>query len=95
MRKWIIIPIIFLLIGCSDRPSADLIRQDFQLTYPTAELILIKPLEKSSDTFRVRVSYYPDVTDHTRESGNFKEDVFLYKKSGDKWVMTWRRSSGK
>lgn len=95
MRKWILIPLIFMIFSCGDQPSPDMIRQDFQRVYPKAEIVLITPLEKSSDTYRANISYRVDTSYITETSGKFKEDVFLYKKINGKWVNTWRRSSGK
>jgi hypothetical protein len=95
MRKWFLIPLIFMIFSCGDQPSPDLIREDFQRVYPKAEIVLITPLEKSSDTYRANISYHPDTSYATEAAGNFREDIFLYKKINGKWVNTWRRSSGK
>jgi hypothetical protein len=95
MRKWLFVLILFFLISCGDKPSNELIREDFQRVYPKGELVLIKPLEKTADTYRVHISYRPDTSYHTETSGKFKEDIFLYKKIGGKWVNTWRKSSGR
>ena len=95
MRKYFLILIIFVLLGCGDQPSMDLIREDFQRVYPKGEIVLLKPLEKSSDTYRVAISYREDTSYLVETEGTFKEDVFLYKKVGDKWVNTWRKSSGR
>lgn len=95
MKKWLLIFAVFLLFGCGDQPSVDLIKEDFQKVYPTGEIVLMNPLEKSSDTYRVQISFRPDTSYTTEREGKFKEDIFLYKKVGDKWVNTWRRSSGR
>ena len=95
MRKWFLILIVFILLGCGDKPSNDLIHKDFQRIYPKGEIVLINPLEQSSDTYRIQISYRADTSFHTEQSGKFKEDVFLYRKIRGKWVNTWRRSSGK
>lgn len=95
MKKWLLIFVIFLLFGCGDQPSMDLIREDFQRLYPAGELVLLKPLEKSSDTYRVQINFRPDTSYTASLEGKFKEDIFLYKKVGDKWIKTWHKSSGK
>jgi hypothetical protein len=95
MRKYLLILIVFVLFACGDQPSTDLIREDFQRIYPKGEIVLLKPLEKSSDMYRVVISYRPDTGYTTETEGKFQEDVFLYKKIGDKWVNTWRKSSGR
>jgi len=92
MKKYLLILIVFVLFACGSQPSTDLIREDFQRVYPKGEIVLLKPLEKSSDTYRVAISYYPDTDYHTEAVG---KDEFLYKKIGDKWVNTWRKSSGR
>ncbi len=96
MRKWFLIPLIFMIFSCGDQPSPDMIREDFQKVYPKAEMVMMTPLETSSDTYRVNISYRPDTRFYqAEEAGTFKEDVFLYKKINGKWVNTWRRSSGR
>ncbi|OGP66320.1 MAG: hypothetical protein A2W27_12195 [Deltaproteobacteria bacterium RBG_16_44_11] len=95
MRKWFLIPLIFMIFSCGDQPSQDMIRDDFQRIYPKAEIVLITPVEKSSDTYRANISYRADTSYRIETSGKFLEDVFLYKKINGKWVNTWRRSSGK
>ena len=95
MRKWFLIPLIFMIFSCGDQPSPDMIREDFQRAYPKAEIVLITPVEKSSDTYRANISYRADTSYRIETSGKFLEDVFLYKKINGKWVNTWRRSSGK
>jgi hypothetical protein len=72
-----------------------MIRNDFQRIYPKAQIVLIKPIEESSDTYRVNISYRADTSYTTETSSSFQEDVFLYKKIDGKWVNTWRKSSGK
>jgi len=93
-RLFLVLAMFVFLAGCGDQPSIDLIREDFQRVYPTGEIVLIKPLEKSADTYRVQITFRPDTSYHTEQAGKFKEDIFLYKKVGDKWVNTWRKSSG-
>ena len=95
MRKWFLIALIFMIFSCGDQPSPDMIREDFQRVYPKAEIVLITPVEKSSDTYRANISYRADTSYRIETSGKFLEDVFLYKKINGKWVNTWRRSSGK
>jgi hypothetical protein len=95
MRRWFLIPLIFMIFSCGDQPSPAMIREDFQRVYPKAEIVLITPVEKSSDTYRANISYRADTSYRTETSGKFLEDVFLYKKINGKWVNTWRRSSGK
>ncbi len=95
MKKYLLILIVFVLFACGSQPSTDLIREDFQRVYPKGEIVLLKPLEKSSDTYRVAISYRPDTSYFVETEGKFQEDVFLYKKVGDKWVNTWRKSSGR
>lgn len=95
MKKYLLILIVFVLFACGSQPSTDLIREDFQRVYPKGEIVLLKPLEKSSDTYRVAISYREDTSYLVETAGKFKEDVFLYKKSGDKWVNAWRKSSGR
>ncbi len=95
MERWFLIPLIFMIFSCGDQPSQDMIREDFQRAYPKAEIVLIKPLEKSSDTYLASISYRSDATYNIEISGKFQEDVFLYKKIKGKWVNTWRRSSRK
>jgi hypothetical protein len=96
MRKWLLLLLIsiFIISGC-DQPANEMIRDDFQRIYPKAQIVLIKPVEESSDTYRVNISYRPDTSYNTETSGLVREDVFLYKKINGKWVNTWRRSSGK
>ncbi len=95
MGKWFLIPLIFMIFSCGDQPSPDMIRADFQKVYPKAEIVIMTPLETSSDTYRVNISYRPDTGFTTEKEGKFKEDVFLYKRINGKWVNTWRRSSGR
>jgi len=95
MKKYLLILIVFVLFACGSQPSADLIREDFQRVYPKGVIVLLKPLEKSSDTYRVAISYQEDTSYLAETEGKFQEDVFLYKKVGDKWVNTWRKSSGR
>jgi hypothetical protein len=98
MRKWLLLLLISILIliisGC-DQPSNEMIRDDFQRIHPKAQIVMIKPVEKSSDSYRVNISYRADTSYATETSGYFREDVFLYKKIDGKWVNTWRKSSGK
>ncbi|OGP87465.1 MAG: hypothetical protein A2031_02555 [Deltaproteobacteria bacterium RBG_19FT_COMBO_43_11] len=95
MKRWLFISMFFIILGCGDQPSSDMIRADFQKVYPKAEIVLINPVDKSSDTYRINISYRPDTSYLTETSGQFREDEFLYKKINGKWVNTWRRSSGK
>jgi hypothetical protein len=98
MRKWLLLLLISILIliisGCG-QPSNEMIRDDFQLIHPKAQIVLIKPVEKSSDSYRVNISFRADTSYSTENSYSFQEDVFLYKKIDGKWVNTWRKSSGK
>ncbi|MGA2525306.1 MAG: hypothetical protein ABSF79_01620 [Smithellaceae bacterium] len=94
MRKWLLLLLIFIIFGC-DQPANEMIRNDFQRIYPKAQIVLIKPIEESSDTYRVNISYRADTSYTTENSSSFQEDVFLYKKIDGKWVNTWRKSSGK
>jgi hypothetical protein len=93
VRKRLLLLLIFIISGC-DQPSNEMIRNDFQRIHPQAQIILIKPLEKSSDSYRVNISYSPDTSYITETAGSFHEDIFLYKKMNGKWVNTWRKSSG-
>jgi hypothetical protein len=98
MRKWLLfllISILILIISACDQPANEMIRNDFQRIYPKAQIVLIKPVEESSDTYRVNISYRADTSYTTETSSSFQEDVFLYKKIDSKWVNTWRKSSGK
>jgi len=98
MRKRLLLLLISILIliifGC-DQPSNEMIKDDFQRIYPKAQLVMIKPVEKSSYSYRVNISYSADTSYITETSGYFREDVFLYEKIDGKWVNTWRKSSGK
>jgi hypothetical protein len=94
MRKWLLFLLIFIISAC-DQPANEMIRNDFQRIYPKAQIVLIKPIEESSDTYRVNISYRADTSYTTETSSSFQEDVFLYKKIDGKWVNTWRKSSGK
>jgi hypothetical protein len=94
MRKWLLLLLIFIISGC-DQPANEMIKDDFQRIHPKAEIVLIKPVEKSSNTYRVNISYRPDTSYVVERAGSFQEDIFLYKKMNGKWVNTWRRSSGK
>lgn len=96
MRKWLLFLLIsILIISACDQPSNEMIRNDFQRIYPKAQIVLIKPVEESSDTYRVNISYRADTSYVTETGGSFQEDIFLYKKMNGKWVNTWRKSSGK
>ncbi len=95
MKKWLLLVIILITFGCGDKPPTELIRNDFQKIYPKAEIILITPLEKTSDTYRVNISYRSEATYRAIISGEHLEDVFLYRKVKGQWVMVWRKSSGK
>ena len=88
MRYWLLILSVFIFIGCSE-PSNDFIRSDFQRAYPTAQIVIINPMEKTSDTYRVSINY--------REPGSdiIREDVFLYRYMDGQWVNTWRKSGKK
>jgi hypothetical protein len=98
MRKWLLLLLISILtliiFGC-DQPANEIIKDDFQRAHPKAQIVLIKPVEKSSDTYRVNISYRPDTSYAVETAGSFQEDIFLYKKINGKWINTWRRSSGK
>lgn len=94
MRKWLLLLLIFIVFGC-DQPANEMIKDDFQRIHPKAQIVLIKPVGKSSDTYRVNISYRPDTSYVVERAGSFQEDIFLYKKVKGKWVNTWRRSSGK
>lgn len=94
MRKRLLLLLIFIIFGC-DQPSNEMIRDDFQRIHPKAQIVLIKPVEESSDTYRIKISYRPDTSYMTETAGSFQEDVFLYKRIDGKWVNTWRKSSGK
>ncbi len=94
MKKWLFLLLIFVISGC-DQPSNEMIKNDFQRIHPKAQIVLIKPVEKSSATYRVDISYSPDTSYLTETTGSFQEDTFLYKKIKGKWVNTWRKSSGK
>lgn len=95
MRKWLLILLLtFFIFGCN-KPSTEMIRDDFQHANPKAEIVLIKPVEESSDTYRVTISYRPDTSYIAETRGTIREDVFLYKNINGKWVNTWRKSSGK
>jgi len=98
MKKWLLLLLIsisILIISGCDQPPNEMIRDDFQRIYPKAQIVLIKPVEESSDTYRINISYQADTSYLTETAGSFKEDIFLYKKMNGKWVNTWRRSSGK
>jgi len=94
MRKWLLFLLIFIISGC-DQPANEMIRDDFKQIHPKAQIVLIKPVEKSSDSYRVNISYNDDTSYTTGASSAFLQDVFLYKKIDGKWVNTWRKSSGK
>ena len=98
MRKWLLLLLISILIlfisGC-DQPANEMIKDDFQRIHPKAQIVLIKPVETSSDSYRVNISYRPDTSYITETAGSFQEDTFLYKKIKGKWVNTWQKSSGK
>ena len=83
MRKWLLLLLISILIliisGC-DQPANEMIKDDFQRIHPKAQIVLIKPVEKSSDTYRVNISYRPDTSYAVETAGSFQEDIFLYKK---------------
>lgn len=88
MRQWLLILLVFIIIGCKE-PSNDLIRSDFERAYPAAQIVIINPTEKTSDSYRVAISY--------REPGSdvIREDVFLYTYIDGQWVNTWRKSDKK
>jgi len=96
MRKWLLILLILtsFIFGCN-KPSTEMIREDFQHAHPKAEIVLIRPVEESSDTCRVTISYRPDTSYITETAGTTSQDVFLYKNINGKWVNTWQKSSGK
>ena len=98
MRKRLLLLLISILIliifGC-DQPSNEMIKYDFQLVHPKAQIVLIKPVEKGFNSYRVNISYSADTSYLTETTGSFQEDIFLYKKINGKWVNTWRKSSGK
>ena len=92
MRKWLLLLLIFIISGC-DQPSNEMIKGDFQRIHPKAQIVLIKPVEKSSDSYRVNISYRSDTSYAIETAGSFHEDIFLYEKMNGKWVNTWRKSS--
>jgi hypothetical protein len=94
MRKWLLIPLVFIIISC-DQPAMDMIREDFQRIHPKAQIVLINPVEKSSDSYRVIISYRADTSHMAELSDKFYEDVFLYKKIDGRWVNTWQKSGDK
>jgi hypothetical protein len=94
MRKRLLLLLIFIVFGC-DQPPNEMIKDDFQRIHPKAQIVLIKPVEKSSDSYRVNISYRPDTSYITEAAGSFQEDTFLYKKMNGKWINTWQKSSGK
>jgi hypothetical protein len=94
MRKRLLLLLIFIVFGC-DQPSSEMIKEDFQRIHPKAQIVMIKPVEKSTNTYRVNISYRADTSYITETSGYFQEDTFLYKKMNGKWINTWQKSSGK
>jgi hypothetical protein len=71
MRKWLLLLLIFIIFGC-DQPANEMIRNDFQRIYPKAQIVLIKPIEESSDTYRVNISYRADTSYTTENSISFQ-----------------------
>lgn len=88
MKHWPLILLLFLVWGCN-QPSNDLIKSDFQRLYPSAKIVVIKPVEENASTIRVSINY------RNQGDESIYEDVFLYKKIDGEWVNTWRKSAEK
>lgn len=85
MKLWLLILPIVILLGC-DKPSNDQIRYDFNRTYPSAKIVIINPVEKTGNYYRVNIRFRDEGSDEVRE------DIFFYSKIGRQWVKMGRSS---